>query len=550
VAAGGESSEGSLGALEHALDEVLQAVDRGTTVDALYLQERYPQVWRELAEMLAFEGKLEGLAPMRRRIGKFKLQRRLGSGGMGTVWLATSDDDPDRRVALKVIHPHLARTGDFFRRFVREAQIGTRVVHPNVVRTLDAMVIEQDGELLNVLVMAYEHGQTLRELLDEMGTVPEQLCRHVGREVARALSELHAKGIVHRDLKPENVLITPDEIVKLMDLGVARAVSDDGRISCSGAFVGSWLYAAPEQFRGDGIGFAADLYALGLVLHEMAAGAHPFEGDADFHVAMRRRLTERPRPVSDANPQVSPFFDEAVATLLHAESRARFESAARVATVLDEGERSDWWRARERELRVARRAPLRRIRVPRDARLHGRGEELAVLDAVFESARSGEGRVAIVVGEAGIGKSRLTDAFVQRLLARRESIHFLYGSYPPGGVAPSDSALLDAFRGFFGREGLESALAPYFDDAPILLETAAEWLRSGRGVDTRTVQSVISRLVHGLAAERPTVLVIEDLHFAPEAGRGLFTALAHGASASPLLVIGTARPDIRGVLGA
>ena len=109
------------------------------------------------------------------------------------------------RVALKVVHSHLLETPGFFKRFLREAQIGQRVQHENVVRTLDVDAITLDGVQFNFLVMEYVEGQTLRALLEELDRVPEELCRHIGREVAKGLAAIHAAGVVHRDMKPEKI---------------------------------------------------------------------------------------------------------------------------------------------------------------------------------------------------------------------------------------------------------------------------------------------------------------------------------------------------------
>ena len=213
------------------------------------------------------------------RLDAYEIVRPLGSGGMGTVWLAERGDE---RVAVKLLHPHLASREDFVERFVREAEIGRRVRHENVVRTLDAGEAEHGGERLRFVVMEYVEGKTLRALLEDLGRVPEELCLHVGREIAKALAAIHAEGAVHRDVKPDNVILTPEHVVKVMDLGVARS-DDDVRVSQTGAFVGSLEYAAPEQFRPKtgAIDHRADLHALGVVLYELATGAHPFRAD-DF----------------------------------------------------------------------------------------------------------------------------------------------------------------------------------------------------------------------------------------------------------------------------
>ena len=321
---------------------------------------------------------------------------------MGTVYLA---EDGATRVAVKVIHPHLLARRGFFERFLREAEIGKRVRHENVVATLDADAVDVDGRAVHFLVMEYVEGRTLRALLDELGRVPEELCRHVGREVAKALAAIHAAGAVHRDLKPDNVLITKDHVVKVMDLGVARLADEAMRLSQTGAFVGSVRYAAPEQFHAGGaeVDGRADLYALGLSLYELATGRHPFAGD-DFRVVVRQQMTETPRPAGEVNPQLSPFFEEVLRRLLEKDRDARFASAAALLDVLEEGEGSAWWQERAKAIRAETRRPLRRIRIPRETALYGRDAELAKLRALFDAAKAGDGQVVLVEGEAGIGK--------------------------------------------------------------------------------------------------------------------------------------------------
>ena len=216
------------------------------------------------------------------QIGPYRVLADLGSGGMGKVYLAeivgkAAGLETGRKVALKVIHAHLLDTPGFFQRFLREADIGRAVQHENVVRTYLADALLHDGVQQNFLVMEYVEGQTLRDLLKEMERVPEELCRHIGREVAQGLTAIHEAGVVHRDLKPENVLITEDQVVKVMDLGVAHLQDEAIRLSQTGAFVGSLEYASPEQFRSSGseVDARSDLHALGIVLYELSTGRHP-----------------------------------------------------------------------------------------------------------------------------------------------------------------------------------------------------------------------------------------------------------------------------------
>src|SRR5436190_22653120 len=210
-----------------------------------------------------------------------------------------------------------------------------------VVRTYDAGADEQDGREVPYLAIEFVEGQTLRGLANELGRLPEELCRHVSLEVANALAPIHAAGIVHRDLKPENVLVTRNEVVKVMDLGVAHLQDEAMRLSETGEFVGSVLYGAPEQFERGGrdLDGRVDLYGLGLLLYELATGRHPFRDD-DLTSLIRRQLTEEPRRVSEIDPQISPFLEEVISTLLEKDRDKRFPTARELAETLEQGESS------------------------------------------------------------------------------------------------------------------------------------------------------------------------------------------------------------------
>jgi predicted ATPase len=470
-------------------------------------------------------------------LGPYRIEREIGSGGMGVVYLA---DSPDGPIALKVVHPHLVDSAGFLDRFLREARIGRQVVHPNVVRTLDSGAI--DGH--HFLVMEYVEGQTLRGLLREMETVPEQLCRHIGREVAKGLDAIHASGAVHRDLKPENVLITGDHVVKVMDLGIARETDEEFRLSRTGVFVGSIHYAAPEQFEhhGDVIDGRADLHALGLILYELATGAHPYPGD-EMPLVIRRILSGEPRRLGEKDPQLTAFFEEVVHRLLAKDPADRFGDARSLLDVLVEGEDSRWWHERELAIRARTKRPLRRIRIPRETAVYGREREIAELRSIYDAAKEGEGRVVLIEGEAGIGKSRLVDELIGRLLGDGEDLNFLYGSYPPSGAATASGAFSRAYREQFGNEGSE----PWLADTPALVpafDALVEELPPPPGTEPLTRESLQTCFVQStraLASERPTVVLIDDLHFAPEEGRALFTALGMGVPGHRVLLVGTTR---------
>ncbi len=474
------------------------------------------------------------------RLGPYVIDRELGSGGMGTVYRATG---PDGVVALKIVHDRLLAGGDATERFRREVEIGKTVRHPNVVSTFDGGEI--DGQ--HYLAMEYVEGQTLAELLVELERVPEELCRHIGHEVSSGLAAIHAAGAIHRDMKPENVLITPDYVVKIMDLGVARSTDDALRLSQTGMFVGSLHYAAPEQFQGGGKGLdgRADLHALGLVLYELASGVSPYYAD-EIPQVVRRVLHEEPRKLGEINPQLSAFFEEVVHCLLAKDREGRFADAEALRAVLDSGEDSAWWRRRASMIRTLTKRPLRRVRIPRETAVYGREDELKKLRALYDAAKSGDGNVVLIEGEAGIGKSRLIDELIGRMQRDGEDINFLFGSYPPGGAATAAGGFSTAYREQFGADGC----AEYLTATPVLVPAFDALLRGEpppKGEETLTKDSLQTCFVNAtraLGAERQTVVLIDDLHFAPDEGRALFTSLAMAAPGHRVLLIGTTRPGV------
>ncbi len=475
-------------------------------------------------------------------LGPYHLDAEIGSGAMGRVYRATG---PQGTVAVKVIHrPLLLRPG-FLERFLREAEVGRSVVHPNVVRTLDQGVAGPD----RYLVLEYVEGRTLHGLLEEFGCVPEELCRHIGREVAEGLAAIHAAGAVHRDVRPANILVTRDHVVKVMDFGASRAAGEGPADGAPGAFAGSLHYASPEHLAGrpEALEARSDLYSLGVILYELSCGEHPRRGDRTEAV-LYRVLREDPRRLGERHPQVSPFFEEVVHVLLARRPEDRFPSASALAETLAHGEDSRWWR--ERAVRATQGRTPRRLRVLRETAVHGREAELAELRCQFEAARGGTGQVVVVEGEAGIGKSRLLEEFFARLTDAGEEFLALTGACPPAESAPGRGAWVTALREHFGPEAIQESVARHLASTPSLVPGIAAVLRGDAlppGADFLTMDSFragIVAIIRSLAADRPVVVLIEDLHFGSEPGLALFAALALAVPGHRILLVGTTRPAL------
>ncbi|MGQ0613573.1 MAG: serine/threonine-protein kinase [Planctomycetaceae bacterium] len=473
------------------------------------------------------------------RLNRYTIVSELGTGGLGTVYLAVMPSG--RSVALKVVHPHLVRTPGFFKRFLLEGEIGRRVQHENVIRTLDVDALTIDGKQINYMVMEYVKGKSLRKLLQELGTVPETLLREIALQLSAGLSAIHAAGIIHRDLKPENVLISADQTVRIMDLGVAKMQEASVALTLGGQFAGSCLYAAPEQFeKGAEVGPSADLYALGVLLYELASADNPFRADR-FAAILAKHREEPPPPLRVRAPEISPFFAEVVHTLLAKNPADRFASAAALNRVLDEGELADWWREREKAFRKET-AALPVIRVRRACALLGRDKELRSLREAWERAKLGEGGVLLFEGEAGIGKTRLLDEFAREAAA--DDVHILYGAYTPGGGL---GGLSEAILGKFGAVNLAEGLAPYVPETPTLVPSFAALVThesppSGAAPLQRdALHTVGCHLFRNLAADKPALWEIDDLHFAPEESLHFLVALARSIATQRTLLVLTAR---------
>ena len=203
--------------------------------------------------------------------GRYRLDELVGTGGMAQVWSAT-DTVLNRRVAVKILHPHLRSDPAFVERFRQEARSGAQLHHPSVVAVYDTVSAPE----IEAIVMELVEGETLRARLDRVGALPASDVRHLGVELADALDAAHRAGLTHRDIKPANILLCPDGSLKLADFGIAKDGSSTD-LTQDGTLVGTASYLAPEQLEGAVVDGRADEFAVGVVLYEALCGRPPVQ---------------------------------------------------------------------------------------------------------------------------------------------------------------------------------------------------------------------------------------------------------------------------------
>jgi serine/threonine protein kinase/tetratricopeptide (TPR) repeat protein len=477
---------------------------------------------------------------------RYHLDTEIGRGGLGTIYRA-HDLLLDRPVAVKVLSNSGVGT-EGRARLLHEARSAARLNHPNIVSIYDAGIYDagildagvfdaseerslQDdsapdplsGRDVSFIVMELVEGEALQDRR------PQSLADlyRIVLQVCAALEHAHQHGIIHRDLKPENVLITPEGVVKLTDFGLARSVAS--RLSKEGVILGTVFYLSPEQALGKEVDARTDLYALGVMIYELAAGRLPFTGDDPLAV-ISQHLFAPVVPPSTYNPTIPPGLDRLILKLVSKAPADRLDAARQVALAIEELSGT----ASQPALVECRLSPLDQLV---RGRLVGRERELAEAREIWRKASSGAGResVLLVSGESGNGKT----PFVRELIALAEisAGRVLLGeSYPEGGApyGPAAQFLEEALA----TPGLElpeavlsglAALAPGLRSAYRLVGAPAP--QSSSVEQQRLFEEVVAVCAE-LSARTPLLLVVEDVHWADA---GTLALLRHLARRSRVL---------------
>ncbi|WIB70837.1 MULTISPECIES: Stk1 family PASTA domain-containing Ser/Thr kinase [unclassified Curtobacterium] len=262
---------------------------------------------------------------------RYEIGDVIGRGGMATVHLG-NDTRLGRKVAVKLLKPSLANDPVFRTRFRQEAQAAARMAHPTVVRVYDAgeeTVSEPSGAEVQVpfIVMEYVEGRPLSDIIAEGAVAPDEAVR-ITEGILTALEYSHRAGVVHRDIKPANVMVTHSGQVKVMDFGIARAITDtSATVAQTTSILGTASYFSPEQARGETVDARTDLYSTGVVLFELLTGRAPFLGDTPVAVAYQH-VSEQPVAPSTITPAISPALDAVTLHALVKDRTRRFQNAA------------------------------------------------------------------------------------------------------------------------------------------------------------------------------------------------------------------------------
>ncbi len=279
------------------------------------------------------------IASLRTLGDRYEIGELIGQGGMAQVHKAR-DTRLDRQVAVKLLKPELSLDPEFRTRFRQEAQSAARMSHPTVVRVFDAgeePAVDAQGEPAAVpyIVMEYVDGRMVKDIIAE-GPLTEAEAVRITKGILTALEYSHRAGIVHRDIKPGNVMVTPGGQIKVMDFGIARAVSEtSANVAQTGTILGTAQYFSPEQARGESVDARTDLYSTGVILFELLTGRAPFESDTAVGVAYQH-VAEEPPTTSSITPGITPEMDSIVAKALEKRREHRFQTATEFKQALDD----------------------------------------------------------------------------------------------------------------------------------------------------------------------------------------------------------------------
>ena len=465
-------------------------------------------------------------------ISHYRIVEKLGGGGMGVVYKA-EDMKLRRHVALKFLADDMASDRAALERFEREAQAASALNHPGICTIYEFG--EHDGRLF--LAMELIEGCSLRTFRERDASIQSSI--KLVSQAATALAAAHAAGIVHRDIKPENIMVRNDGYLKLVDFGLARFTDrslESTAATSPGTVIGTVRYMSPEQVRGEAVSSASDIFSLGIVLYELAAGRHPFAANSPAEILSAILSEIAPAP-SQLNPEISTAMDGLIRQMLQKDPRLRPTAAeicaALTGTIMGGGTRV---------------AP--KLSHPTRS---GREKERAELWKAYRDVANGRGLLACLAGEPGIGKTTVAEVFLEELansgeicfVARGRCSERLAGSEAYLPLLEALDILLQAPSQGTAVRTIK-ALAPAWFAQIASGETNSIEHRQSQPVSQEQLKRQLAALFRELSRTAPVILFLDDLHWADTSTIDLLAYLATKFTELRLLVIATYRPsDLR-----
>ncbi len=495
------------------------------------------------------------------QVGNYKILAKLGEGGMGAVYKAY-DLANKRTVALKFALSNIISEEVGLRRFEREIRAISRLSHPNITAVYDSG--RSNGNIF--YAMEFIDGSELKDYIRTENLSEQERFDRIFNstaQVLRALSYIHSQRIIHRDLKPSNIMVAKDHIAKIMDFGLAKDIASKTMVTASGLVVGTADYMSPEQGSGKTLDQRTDLYSLGVILYEISTGRKPFSGDGPIQVIIKH-IQEPPIPPRKYNSSITPMFEEIILKLMEKSPIDRFQTADETIEALKEahqefleaGKASSQFDLPELE---EIQPLLRHKDYLFKAQLVGRDHEFEQLVELVDQLKSGFGSLALLKGEAGVGKSRLVEELLTHLKFTEVRI-FKGHCYEQRNIPYQVfSPIFDRIAAHLNRRGSSYAetiigntgkiigrIFPIFNEIPYV-KTLPEPAELPPGEEKIRLLSAIKNLFERLAAQQPCLFYLDNLHWSDEGSIELLEYLVENLlipyEKAPIMFIGTIRSE-------
>jgi tetratricopeptide (TPR) repeat protein len=518
--------------------------------------------------------------------GRYVILEELGRGGMGRVYKVL-DKEINEEVALKLLSPEIASDEKTIGRFRNELKLARKVTHKNVCRMYDL----NKADDTYFITMEYVAGEDLKSLIRRIGQFSEGKAIALAEQVCEGLAEAHGLGVVHRDLKPQNIMIDKQGNAHIMDFGIAHSLEVKG-ITEAGTLIGTPDYMSPEQAEGEEVDHRSDIYSLGVVLYEMVTGRVPFEGKTAVSIAMKHK-TEIPMAPRELSSQISEEVNAIVLRCMEKDRENRFQTAEKLLAELKAVEEGLSTIITLPEPQVpaflAEGAEEAEVKKPVFV---ARDQERKMLNNLLDKAVAGRGQVIFITGEAGSGKTALIQEFARQAQEAQPELVVASGKcnahtgigdpYLPfiemltlltGDVeAKWTAGLITKEHAVRLWNLLPLSVKSILDNGHDLINTfvpgqallsrsemyapgPANWVSSLKNLverkaalpaDSQLQQSSLfeqyTRVLQGLAQEKPLLLVLDDLQWMDAGSASLLFHLGRRIQGSPILIIGAFRP--------